>query len=175
MKLSPGFWQGAAAASSLMLACGYVAYSAGALHLGKSIPPPVEQPAYSTVEHSELFPSTKRGEMFYGSKSMVLVDPAAPPPEYAPPPPASPSHFMGGSKSAMPFTPPPIFVPEQTIDGSVTPSKAEAATSLPYLKGEEQIIMGGFKSPAVRPLVSPPPESKPTSKAAPYTEKNIKY
>lgn len=131
MKQPNSVFKLAAVVSSVLLASGFVAYSAGGFGwLGGDRPvttKPINRPIVGT-------------ETFTGSKSGILVDPAVSPTTKTVN--AEPPHvFFGGSKSisVTPLVPPP-----------------PAVTSEPIAADPAQMIMLGSKSPAVRPLISPP-------------------
>jgi hypothetical protein len=97
MKQPSSLFKFAALVSSMLIASGFVAYSAGALGWFKQ-----DRPAL-TNDGSNL-----NREMFYGSKSGVLVDRSTAP--AAREANAQPTAFFGGSKtiSIVPLVPPPV-------------------------------------------------------------------
>jgi hypothetical protein len=139
MKLAPGFWQGAAAASSLLLAGGYVAYSAGILRLSTSEAP------------------NERPEMFSSSKVRALVPAIT---EAAQTPTIDSPQMMPGSKSAVLVEPELFQIPAYVPPPIAPPTEISETTTGPS-------IMYGSKSPATGPLISPPRQEANTSKAMP--------
>lgn len=149
MKLAPGFWQGAAAASSLLLAGGYVACSAGLLRVSFGETPNESPAMFSSSKVRALVPAIEQwNEQSANSEPTNDAQQASwqeltelPHQNTIPAPPA----FLGGSKSV-------ILAP--------TPSTpTDTAQTI-----ESNSIMVGSKSPAVRPFISPPPPPANPSK-----------